>query len=222
MVRVLGVDAAAKHGWVGVVCDDDGFREAHIGSLAEIVTRSEPISVVAIDIPIGNVPGGRAADKEARRFLGPRRSSVFATPPAIAAAPASYAEANALLADLGLPKMSRQAWALLPKIVEAATLAAADDRLFEVHPEVSFCEMAGEHLRWSKKSWNGLQSRRTLLAAAGIDLPDVIESVGAVASDDVVDAAAVAWTALRIARGAARSLPDPPQTFGGRAVAIWC
>jgi hypothetical protein len=57
-------------------------------------------------------------------------------------------------------------------MVEAAELATADDRVFEVHPEVSFCELAGECVAWSKKSWNGRLLRRRLLADAGIVLPD--------------------------------------------------
>jgi predicted RNase H-like nuclease len=39
--------------------------------------------------------------------------------------------------------------------------------------------------------------------------------------DDVLDAAAVAWTANRIAVGIASTLPDPPEQVGGRRVAIW-
>jgi predicted RNase H-like nuclease len=38
----------------------------------------------------------------------------------------------------------------------------------------------------------------------------------------ILDAAA-AWTAARIARGQATSLPDPPQPGeAGQPVAIWC
>ena len=101
-------------------------------------------------------------------------------------------------------------------------LAAADDRVFEVHPEVSFCGLAGEWLGWSKKSWNGLLLRRRLLADAGIVLPDAIPDLAAAVADDIVDAAVVAWSARRIASGEARALPDPPEEFGGRRVAIWC
>jgi predicted RNase H-like nuclease len=38
--------------------------------------------------------------------------------------------------------------------------------------------------------------------------------------DDILDAAAVAWSASRIASGQASSLPDPPQT-AGVPIAIW-
>lgn len=219
----MGIDAAGKHGWVGIVIDESGFVGARLGSLRELIDWAEPVGAIGVDIPIGHVPGGvRRADVEARRFVGPRRSSVFAAPPTEALASGSYADANAEMVALGAPMLSRQAWALVPKMVEAAEVAAGDDRVHEVHPEVSFCELAGEHLRWSKKSWNGLLLRRRLLAGAGIDVPDVIEEVDGVVADDVVDAAVVAWSARRIATGAARTLPDPPEEGGDRRVAIWC
>jgi predicted RNase H-like nuclease len=43
-----------------------------------------------------------------------------------------------------------------------------------------------------------------------------------VPADDILDAAAVAWTATRIASGRAASLPSPPQPDdAGRPIAIW-
>jgi predicted RNase H-like nuclease len=90
-----------------------------------------------------------------------------------------------------------------------------------VHPEVSFAEMAQRPLDWSKKSWNGSQLRRGLLREQGIDLPDTLPDVGAAGVDDVLDAAAAAWSADRIACGLAVSLPSPPQVIDGRPVAIW-
>ena len=220
---MLGLDAAGNHGWLGVVIDDGGFRGARLGSVKAIIDWAEPVETIGIDIPIGHVAGGlRRADVEARRFIGPRGSSVFPAPPEEVFAANSFEEANGLLAAMGAPRMSKQAWNLVPKMDEAARVAAFDRRVHEVHPEVSFCELAGQCLAWSKKSWNGLLLRRRLLAEAGIELPDLItEAPGAVA-DDVVDAAVAAWSARRIAAGLARPFPDPPQETDGRTVAIWC
>jgi predicted RNase H-like nuclease len=221
--RAVGIDAAGSLGWLAVVVDEGGFAGARTGELAEVIGWAEPVDVVGVDIPIGHVPGGlRRADVEARRFVGPRRSSVFATPPAEVLTAASYAEANASLAAGDAPRMSKQAWNLVPRMLEAATLAEDDPRMHEVHPEVSFRALAGEPLGWSKKSWNGLMVRRGLLAAAGIVVPDVIPAIAGAVADDLVDAAAVAWSARRIAAGTARTFPDPPEGVDGRAVAIWC
>lgn len=221
--RALGLDVAGKLGWVGVVVDDDGYAGALVGELDEVLAWGEPVDAIGIDIPIGHVPGARRqADVEARRFVGRRSSSVFPAPPADALTAASYAEANAALSALGRPKLSRQAWALIPRMLDAVKLAAVDDRVYEVHPEASFCQLAGKPLAWSKKSWNGLSLRRGLLAGEGIHLPDAIPEVDRVSADDLIDAAVVAWSARRIAAGTARSFPDPPEQVGGRQVAIWC
>lgn len=220
--RVVGIDAAGTHGWLGITIDADGFCSARVGTLAEVVDWAEPVAVIGVDIPIGHISTGRRrADVEARAFVGPRRSSVFAALPTGALEADSYEEANAALSAAGEPKLSKQAWALRLRILEADELARSDGRVFEVHPEVSFCALAGEHLAWSKKSWNGLQHRRRLLADAGLVIPDVIPDIGGVVTDDVVDAAVVAWSARRIATGDARRLPDPPEERDGRQIAIW-
>jgi predicted RNase H-like nuclease len=221
--RALGVDAAGRHGWIGVVIDASGFVGAWLGSLRDLIAWAEPIGTVGVDIPLGHGLGDvRRADLEARRFVGPRRSSVFAAPPAEALRATSYAEANADLAARGASMLSRQAWALIPKMLEAAELARQDERVFEVHPEVSFCELNGKPLPWAKKSWNGLLLRRRLLAGTGVSIPDVVPDIGGCAADDVVDAAVAAWSAARISAGIARTLPDPPEECDGRRVAIWC
>ena len=68
--------------------------------------------------------------------------------------------------------------------------------------------------------------RRAALAEQGILVPEGIRPGGRLAAaDDVLDAAAVAWTARRIAAGTARSFPDPPVTLRGdgpdRVQAVW-
>jgi predicted RNase H-like nuclease len=128
-------------------------------------------------------------------------------PPAAALAAASHAEAIVIARAHGGPAPSAQCHALFPKIIEAAAAVAAGAPLFEVHPEVSFRQLAGAPLA-SKRSWNGLRARLGALAAAGIDIPE-LEGDGAPA-DDVLDAAVVAWSAARIACGEAATLPAEP------------
>lgn len=77
-------------------------------------------------------------------------------------------------------------------------------------------------MAYPKKSWNGQMERRFLLASEGIVLPDqLVGASGEIPVDDVLDAAAMAWTARRVAEGRAESLPDPPELIGGRPTAIW-
>jgi len=69
--------------------------------------------------------------------------------------------------------------------------------------------MKGSYLDYSKKSWNGQMERRALLATQGSVLPDQLdESAGKVPVDDILDAAAAAWTAWRCVRGWGKALPE--------------
>jgi predicted RNase H-like nuclease len=90
-----------------------------------------------------------------------------------------------------------------------------------VHPEVSFRAMnQGTPLRHRKKSAGGALERIELLRRADIQL-DALGPASDVPLDDVLDAAAAAWTAQRLAEGTAKSLPDPPESVDGRPIAIW-
>ena len=113
--------------------------------------------------------------------------------------------------------MSRQAWALRDKLLEVNDLRDEGAALHEVHPEVSFRAMAGAPLLHGKRTWTGQRQREGLLRHVGIELPAEIGQAGEAAVDDVLDAAAAAWTARRIAFGHARSLPEPPES----GIAIW-
>lgn len=214
MSVVGGVDAC-RGGWVAVVLDDGRVADSLFApTFTRLLNQLDAVAVIAVDIPIGLPSKGvRAADVAARAFVGPRRGSVFPTPPRAALVAATYVEARRVL-----PSLSAQSFALGKKILEVEE--ALDERVFEVHPEVSFAALAGRHLRYSKRSWNGQMERRRLLAAAGIELPDEL-SAGQAAADDVLDAAIAAWSASRTARGEAVPLPLDPPVQDGRPVAIW-
>ncbi len=214
MTLVAGVDAS-RGGWVAVVVDAGHFADSlSATTFAQLLGSLKDASAVAVDIPIG-LPneGVRAADVAARTFVGPRRSSVFPTPPRAALVASTYAEARGVLSSL-----SAQSFALGKKILEVE--ACLEERVFEVHPEVSFAALAGRPLRDSKRSWNGQMERRRLLASAGIELPEAL-TAGQAAADDVLDAAIAAWSAARKDRGEAAMLPADPPLQDGRPVAIW-
>ncbi|WP_421118475.1 DUF429 domain-containing protein [Aquihabitans daechungensis] len=233
-MRALGVDAAGRFGWVGIVIDDDGLVGAHLApALAEVISladasapASDPVAAIGVDIPIGLVDGPkRTADVAARSFVGIRRSSVFWAPHRSAADFATQAEANAHLASIGMPMLSAQAMGLMARIREAAPVAATDDRVVEIFPEASFRQLSGASLPHAKKSAAGTIHRLALLAAAdpAIVLPVDFGPAGAVPIDDVFDAAATAWSARRMALGHAIALGDPDERdpVTGRRIAIW-
>ncbi len=97
-------------------------------------------------------------------------------------------------------------------------------RIVEAHPEASFRQMLGKPLEYSKKTYNGMMLRLRLLGSVGIELPGELGvEIGKVSVDDVLDAAAVAWTADRYARTEAESFPGAEnwQLDGTRIIAIW-
>jgi predicted RNase H-like nuclease len=227
MTVVLGVDAS-RAGWIGVVLSDGGFVAALLGPdlarLSATASLISEVSVIGVGLPIGLPDKGRRdADLLARVLLGPRRSSAVLTPTRAALELDSYAEAGLLSRELGEPVPSRQAYALRGRILELDAWARRSGlAVVEAHPEVSFATLAGGPLAESKKTWAGMTARRRLLADVGITLPDDLGEAGSAAVDDVLDATAVAWTALRVSRGQAVSFPSLPQRFGdGHSAAIW-
>lgn len=213
-VAVTGIDGYPR-GWVAVDLDTEGNATARASRLlGELVDPAA--AVVAVDIPIG-IPeqGRREADLEAQRFVGARRSTVFFTPPRAVLEAQSYEEARRVAVVATGKSISSQSYALRGRILEADPLARADARIVEVHPEVSFCELAGGPLRCSKHTPEGLRERRGLLELAGLVLP---ERPRGVPEADLLDAAVAAWSAARYARGEAQPLPAG---HAERIGAIW-
>lgn len=228
--RVLGVDGC-RDGWVGVAPDTDGPRAYVARTLAELINRAEqdgPVVRVGVDIPIGlATTGWRDADRLAAASLGPRRASIFRTPVRAALEAPDHATGVAISREASGGGFSIQAWGLREKVLEVDDLVrararAGDHRIVEVHPEISFATLAGHPARHPKKTWAGQQERLALLQSAGLRLDALVGDTGTAAPDDVVDAAAAAWTARRLEDGTAVSLPDPPQSLPyGLVAAIW-
>ena len=203
---VAGVDGC-KRGWVAVVLIDGRFREARVidgveSSFSELVDMKR----IAIDVPIGYGP--RDADSLARAVVG--GSSVFSIP--------EREKFEAPFSEGG--GISAQAHALGERIRHVTALAAGDRRFREVHPEVCFTAMNGmKRLKFRKKSAGGAFERLGLLRRHGINIdPGTLGAAATIPLEDVLDAAACAWTA---ARDDAVSLPDPPERRDGLSVAIW-
>jgi predicted RNase H-like nuclease len=191
---------------------------ATIAELVAMAETSRRLAVVAIDIPIGLPDDGRReADRLAREIVGPQWRSVFMTPARAALQAGDHAEAVRLNRDVAQEGTSVQAFSLRKRIFEVerwARAGADTHRVVEVHPEVSFATMAGAPLAAGKTTWAGAERRRHLLADNRILIAGELGSAGAAARvDDVLDAAAAAWSALRVAAGDATHLPDPPQRF---------
>lgn len=204
---MAGIDGT-KNGWVAVVLEDGRFlRDALIRPIETDFGELADAKVLAIDVPIGFGP--RVADAAAREYLAGAASTVFSTP---------GREVLEVPFGPGLG-VSAQAHALVPRILHVTRLAEEDSRVHEVHPEVTFRAMNdGRPPGYRKKSAGGALERIELLRRHGIELE--LASAASVPLDDVLDAAAAAWSAHRISTGSAKTLPDPPELVAGRRVAI--
>ena len=217
MVWTAGVDGF-KAQWCVVLhnLETDALKVRIVPTFAGLLTMAEAPEIVAVDIPIGlpeyTVPGGRACEREARRLLGKRASSVFSAvgravlhhPGRLEAHIASWAAGGAWGGSPGL---------LLAAKLQEADAAMSPDRqsvTHEVHPEVLFWAMNdGAPMPFGKKSTDGEHARQTTLIHAGFPR-QFIEGMAAplrVGRDDFLDACAAAWTARRIVSGNAKRLP---------------
>jgi predicted RNase H-like nuclease len=216
---VAGADVW-KGRWVVVVLEDGSYSRAFVATtIEEAVVELVDAVAIGIDMPIGLPHGGdrRPADLKARDFVEARRNSVFFTPSAELLEKETAADANVLAKERGWPGLAAQSFALKRQILAVQPLAAANDRIWEVHPEVSFAEAHGRPLEWSKSTWNGIALRRGILEREGIELPADLGPGGLADVADVLDAAIAAWSARRIAAGEGQALPTGSQRIG----AIW-
>ena len=230
--HVLGVDRQSRS-WIGALLPASGtgpVRLVQAGDLATLIDHAvnqAPLGLAAVDIPIG-LPdtGTRQADVLARRRLGPRASSVFPTPVRDAVAAGTYAEAREVSkARTRGRSLAAQSYALREAILDVDGFVRGGGhsrvRVVEVHPELCFAVMAGAPLTTRKKDPAGLRERAGLLLAHGVELPRTVDLTRR-GADDVLDAAAAAWSAARVLAGTGERLPAEPECFSdGLDAAIW-
>lgn len=122
-------------------------------------------------------------------------------------------------------KMSQQAWGIAPKIkqVDDAIRGECQNWVYEVHPEVSFWAMAGERpMEHRKKSAAGRIERLDMLRPVFDQIDGLLaERPSGVGKDDLLDAAAAAWSALRIARGEGQRVSAEEEDSLGLRSCIW-
>ncbi len=181
---------------------------------------SAPVPMT-VDIPIGlpEVAGLRACDREARIRLGRRWMCVFEAPDR-GLFGADFASARELVRrrraaapgrTLNIP--TRQMINITPKVAEVDRAVRAQPRrqgwLAECHPELSYRVLTGRELP-RKRAAEGQATRRAALTGpfpdAGRRLDAVTWRRSEVGRDDLLDAYAALWSALRFAAGDGRHL----------------
>lgn len=235
-----GIDAGGPDPAPGTAYGIDGcsagwfyFSPAHsglprwgiLGTIKELVSAAGDSDRIFVDIPVGlpSGPEGRLCDREARGRLGaPFASSVFPAPVRAALAAVTYEDANRISRKESGKGMSRQTFAILPKIREVDSLLQNSEKarriVREVHPEICFWALGGHGpLRHRKKTGGGFQERLMLLEgfrpSVGEDFARIRTQFRCwdLADDDILDAMAAAITASADP-GALRTLPEHPTT----------
>jgi predicted RNase H-like nuclease len=235
MPWIAGVDGCHA-GWIVVLVEHQapqpGRHAIRLCAGFDQVLALEPAPMlIAIDMPIGLLdqpcPGGRACDRQARRLLGRRASSVFSPPSRPILEATQYEQVRG-------HGMSRQAFGIMPKIrqIDRLMTPARQQVVYEAHPELAFMALAGHPMHHNKKTFAGREERwQALRSAPEVPVRPVEEAFEPalhrfkrtqVAPDDLLDAYVLTRTAYRIASAQACCLPaNPPVDTRGLRMAIW-
>ena len=220
---VEGLDGCPD-GWVVVSEDGDGALSTRVAcSFADALWHLPDDAIIAVDTPIGLTEAGqRECDRAARKLLCmPRRCSVFSSPVRGVLGIREYRAASDAHRSIDGRGMSKQSFAIMDKIEEVDDVLrwgpdSLRERIVVVHPEVSFCVWNGDQpMTYPKRKSAGRAERRRLIEAVwpGVleRLQRDLEATGARCGvDDLHDALAAVWTAMRVREGDAREFPERP------------
>jgi predicted RNase H-like nuclease len=221
LTRIAGIDGC-RRGWVAATKDGNGIEARLLTSDDDLVAFLGRCAVAAIDIPIGLTErGARACDVHARRFIR-NGSSVFPAPPRALIHLRDYMEANRVSREIQDRGISKQAFAIYPKIAQIDRVLQRHrelrGRVYEIHPEVSFTMWnGGTSIDASKHTAAGIEARRALVAAHFGEMPPVPRGAR---EDDLLDALAALWTAERVFAGRACELGDAHRDMTGLPMRI--
>ena len=222
-ITAYGVDGC-KAGWFCIALYPSGeIKWFVITALSELVTMAGDSDHIFVDIPIGlsDGPEERLCDKEARhRLRYPRGFSVFRVPVRAALDAGNYEEAKRINREVTGLALSKQTWAIMPKIKEVDRLmrgsVKAQRTVREVHPEICFWALAGEKpMTYNKKKQKGrgeriavLEDLRPFVSGEFSRICDALPR-SKVAPDDILDAMAATITAS-VNPAAFQTLPEQP------------
>ena len=226
---IAGVDAC-RAGWLCVRQDNSRVEAEVFPTFQEALRYLDTAVIVAVDIPIGlSSAGERPCDPLARQLLGfTRAGSVVPTPVWSVVHETDYELACAKHRATDGRALSKQAFAILPKILEVNDLIRRQtdlqDRVREIHPELSFAVWNdGRAMKHRRNEPQGKVEREKLIDRLW---PQRARVAGALRRaghqlEDLNDAFAALWTAARITRGAAKVLGPPTPDQYGIKMQVW-
>lgn len=138
---------------------------------------------------------------------------------AVASGNLDYAQSNELSRSVSGKGVPRQAFGIFPKIAEADLLMTPklQEKVIEVHPEVSFWTLAGHPMSHHKSTSEGFDERRDYLTNVFgvLNIPTrrgARSAAPPAQPDDLLDAIVATWTARRCSEGDAERLPAEMHT----------
>ena len=227
--EIVGVDGC-RSGWFSVGFDRSGCYELKVfPAFSELLDYYRDARLILVDIPIGLPmgPGGRDCDRKARKkLLSPRSSSVFSAPTRqtveqAAHSPGDYITAKAIESCTTGKGISKQAFAIAPKIAQVDKLLKCRDKdatpkVREIHPEICFWALNEEcAMKCNKKSKSGEKERLEVLDRFEPQSCEIYSVAcrrfvgGGVAKDDILDALVAAVTA-RCGHDRLKKIPESP------------
>lgn len=207
--RWIGIDGC-RAGWfyVGIGVNNE-FSFGVLAKFSQISFLLDSAALVLVDIPIG-LPSKEIPDRKceslARKLLERRRSSIFSVPARSVLSMPTYEAANEEnRRSLGVG-LSKQSWAIVPKIreVDHYLLRHREKRVHEMHPEVAFWTLNQKMpMKHNKRTEPGLDERLEVLvrnyaeSARCFDTARKAFMKSEVANDDIIDAMVGAVTAMK-------------------------
>lgn len=220
----MGVDGC-KCGWLSVALGEGRAWEVNLfHNISSLWENYHNASLILVDIPIGLREGGRherLCDLRARNLLGrPRGAGVFPAPCRPALKSTSYEQACEINEQLTGKKLSRQTFAIIPKIMDMDTFLYKhrDARwlIRETHPEICFWAMSGQAMKHHKTTEEGFTERKQILTKYFPQTPEMVAEtlikykLTAIGKDDILDALAAAIT-ITTGLGELATIPEKPE-----------
>lgn len=219
----IGIDGCPAE-WFYVRLEGSKASFGIVASIYELETVAKPDDRVLIDIPIGlpsqAVPE-RRCEREARRVLGPRKSSVFPVPSRKALSFDDYERASQANQRCVGKKLTKQTWAICPKISEVDDYLRQSTNplpLREMHPELCFWSLNDKQpMAFPKKDGLGCVERLRVLEGYWpgaynlvVEARERYPVTKMLATDDIIDALVGAVSGVLV--DSLSALPTEPQS----------
>lgn len=218
--KVIGVDGC-RGGWMAFIIENSGHTVKVYNSIEALCKENSDAHLIIVDMPIGlpeSIDDIRP-DSDARKILKGKASSIFSCPCRQAIYENNYEQANITNRRVLGKGLSKQSFAISPKIKEVDVFLRDNDsfkgRVIESHPEVCFAMLNGNPVLEKKTTQEGVEKRLNLLAKYHEGLHETIANKrfkkSVAQTDDIVDAMCMTVVAKLGNYEKLKTIPKKPQ-----------